>query len=91
MPLNFRLVLVTHRPEILLNMMTGRCFSGNRISTLTPSHGFSRGLPAPMSCELVPESILLIQELDISDADILAVAEKIADWQAPTEGLWAED
>jgi len=37
---------------------------------------------------LVSESPLPRLELDISDNDIPRLLEKIADWRAPTGGLW---
>ncbi len=40
--------------------------------------------------KLISESILPTFELDISDNDIPAAAEKIADWLEETGGLWAK-
>ena len=39
---------------------------------------------------LVAESTLPTLELDISDNDISAAAEKIADWMEQTSGLYLE-
>lgn len=39
---------------------------------------------------LVSESILPTLELDISDSDVAAAADQIADWLTETGGLWAK-
>ncbi|MBC8505043.1 MAG: hypothetical protein ISR58_01080 [Anaerolineales bacterium] len=40
--------------------------------------------------KLVAESVLPTLVLDISDDDIPAAADKIADWMEETGGLWAK-
>jgi hypothetical protein len=40
--------------------------------------------------DLVAESILPTLELDVSDSDVVAAADRIADWMAGTGGLWAK-
>lgn len=39
---------------------------------------------------LVAESMLPTLELDVSDDDVSAAADRVADWMAATGGLWAE-
>lgn len=88
-PLNFRLVFLNRTPESFAAARERRLHvSGN------PRQYDDLGLfvrEQDVMRRLVSESILPTLELDISDNDIPAAVEKIADWMEHTGGLWMEN
>ncbi len=88
LPLGFHLVFVTRSPE---------SFEAARVERLKVS-----GNPAQYDDlnifieeqdiwrQLVSESILPTMEIDISDDDVAAAADKVADWLDETGGLYAQ-
>ena len=89
LPLNFRLVLLTRSPESFEAARAERLkVSGN------PSQYDNLQLfiqEQELIRKLARESILPILELDVSDNDIQAATEKIADWMESTGGLYMND
>ena len=86
LPLGFRLVLVTRSPDSFEKAREKRLLvSGN------PSQ-YDDLLPFIKEQELMrrlaAESHLPLLELDISDDDVPAAAERIADWLEATGGLY---
>jgi thymidylate kinase len=86
LPLNFRLVLLTRSPESFAAARAERLkVSGN------PSQYDNLQLfieEQELIRRLARESILPRLELDVSDNDIQAATEKIADWMESTGGLY---
>ena len=85
LPLNFRLVLLTRSPE---------SFEAARAERLKVSGNPSQYNDLDLFIEeqkiirrLADESILPKLEIDISDNDISAAVERIADWMESTGGL----
>ncbi len=86
--LGFHLVFVTRTPESFINARIERLkVSGNpsQYDDLTLFVQEQEQLQ-----KLVGESILPTLELDISDDDIPAAADRIANWLEETGGLWAK-
>jgi hypothetical protein len=85
-PLGFRLVLCTRRPETFEAARDERLkVSGNPgqygdLSAYLEEQELMRGL--------VAESRIPSLEVDVSDGDLGAVTVRIADWLAATGGLW---
>ncbi|MEJ5223767.1 MAG: hypothetical protein WHV44_04870 [Anaerolineales bacterium] len=89
LPLNFRLVFLTRTPESFAAARERRLqVSGNprQYDDLTL---FIR--EQEVMRRLVDESILPTLEVDISDNDIPAAVERIADWMEQTGGLYMDD
>lgn len=89
LPLNFRLVFLTRTPESFAAARERRLqVSGNprQYDDLTL---FIR--EQEVMRRLVSESILPMLEVDISDNDIPAAVERIADWMEQTGGLYMDD
>jgi len=86
--LGFHLVFVTRTPESFVSARIERLkVSGN------PSQYDDLTLfvqEQELLQKLVAESILPTLEIDISDDDISAAADRIADWLEETGGLWAK-
>lgn len=88
LPLNFRLVFLNRTPQSFAAARERRLqVSGNprQYDDLTL---FVR--EQEVMRRLVSESILPTLEVDISDNDIPAAVEKVADWMEQTGGLWME-
>ncbi len=89
LPLNFRLVFLNRTPESFAAARERRLqVSGN------PRQYDDLGLftrEQDVMRRLVDESTLPKLTLDISENDIPAAVEKIADWMEQTGGLWMED
>ena len=86
LPLNFRLVLLTRSPE---------SFAAARVERLKVSGNPSQYDDLNLFIEeqkiirrLAEESILPTLEIDISDSNIDAAVEQIADWMESTGGLY---
>jgi hypothetical protein len=89
LPLGFRLVFCTRSPESFVEARAQRLkVSGN------PAQYDNLDLfVEEQAClvELVSQSILPVLTLDISDNDVPAAVEKIADWLEQTGGLYMAD
>lgn len=88
LPLNFRLVFLNRTPQSFAAARERRLqVSGNprQYDDLTL---FVR--EQEVMRRLVSESILPTLEVDISDNNIPAAVEKVADWMEQTGGLWME-
>jgi hypothetical protein len=88
LPLGFHLVFITRSPE---------SFEGARAERLKVSGNPSQYDDLNIFIQeqdlwrrLVSESTLPTLEIDISDDDVPAAADKIADWLEGTGGLWAK-
>ncbi len=89
LPLNFRLIFLTRTPQSFAAARERRLqVSGNprQYDDLTL---FIR--EQEVMRRLAAESILPVYEVDISDNDIPAAVEKIANWMEQTGGLWMAD
>ena len=88
-PLNFRLVYCTRSPESFAAAREKRLqVSGN------PGQYDDLGLfvrEQKVLDRLVAQSTLPVLKLDVSDNDIAAAANRVADWLEATGGLWMED
>jgi len=86
LPLNFRLILLTRSPESFESARAERLkVSGN------PSQYDDLNLfieEQKLIHKLAGESILPMLVLDVSDNDIPAATEKVADWMESTGGLY---
>ena len=87
-PLNFRLVYCTRSPESFAAAREKRLkVSGN------PGQYDDLGLfvrEQMLLDRLVAESTLPVLKLDVSDNDVAAAADRVADWLEATGGLWME-
>jgi len=86
--LGFHLVFVTRTPESFIEARIQRLKVSGNPSQYDDLTIF--GQEQDMLHKLVGESILPTLELDISDDDIPAAADRIADWLEDTGGLWAK-
>ena len=88
-PLNFRLVYCTRSADSFAAARAKRLqVSGN------PGQYDDLGLfvrEQELLDRLVAESTLPVLRLDVSDNDIAAAANRVADWLAATGGLWMEE
>jgi hypothetical protein len=86
-PLGFHLVFCTRKPESFVAARAARLeVSGNPaqyddLDLFVEEQEHMR--------HLVGESMLPILELDVSDSNVAAAADRIADWLEETGGLWA--
>ncbi|MFZ6029976.1 MAG: hypothetical protein ACOYYS_19860 [Chloroflexota bacterium] len=88
-PLNFRLVFMTRSPESFTEARARRLEVSGNPRQYDDLQVFLE--EQQLLERLVGESILPTLALDISDNDIAAAVEKIADWMAQTGGLYLED
>ncbi len=89
LPLNFRLVFCTRSPESFEAAREERLkVSGNpsQYNDLTP---FIR--QQELMCELVTRSLLPCLTLDVSDNNVPAAVERVADWLDKSGGLYMPD
>ena len=87
--MNFRIVFCTHSPESFEAAREERLkISGNpsQYDELRPFIGQQE-----MMRELIAKSMLLSLTLDISDNNINAAVERVADWMEQTGGLYMLD
>lgn len=85
-PLGFHLVFCTRTPESFAAARAERLkVSGNpaQYDDLTVFTDEQERMRA-----LVADSLLPTLELDVSDDDVAAAADRVADWMASTGGLW---
>ena len=88
LPLNFRLVFLGRSPESFDAARRERLKVSGKPDQYDDLSVFVR--EQELMRRLVSESALPRLELDISDNDIPAAVEKIADWMEATGGLWME-
>jgi hypothetical protein len=88
LPLNFRLVFLGRSPESFEAARRERLKVSGKPDQYDDLSAFVR--EQELMRRLVSESVLPRLELDISDNDIPAAVEKIADWMEATGGLWME-
>lgn len=86
LPLNFRLVLLTRSPESFASAREQRLKVSGNPSQYDDLDLFIR--EQDLIRRLANESILPRLELDVSDNDIPAAVEKIADWMESSDGLY---
>jgi hypothetical protein len=88
LPLNFRLVFLQRTPESFAAARTERLKVSGKPDQYNDLQIFI--LEQELMRRLVGESRLPRLDLDISDNDIPAAVEHIADWLEATGGLWME-
>jgi hypothetical protein len=88
LPLGFHLVLITRSPESFEAARTERLKVSGNPSQYDDLNIFIQ--EQDLWRRLVSESTLPTLEIDISDDDVPAAADKIADWLEGTGGLWAK-
>jgi len=89
LPLNFRLIYCTRSADSFEAAREQRLKVSGNPSQYDDLDLFVR--EQELLDRLVEESILPTLKLDISDNDIPAAVERIADWMEATGGLWIED
>jgi hypothetical protein len=89
LPLNFRLVYCTRTAESFAAARAERLKVSGNPSQYDDLEKFVR--EQQVLDELVAQSILPILRIDISDNDVPAATERIADWLESTGGLWMEE
>ena len=87
-PLNFRLVYLYRTPDSFAAARAERLMVSGKPDQYNDLQVFVR--EQELIQRLVGESILPKLELDISDNNIPAAVEKIADWMEASGGLWME-
>jgi len=85
-PLNFRLVVCTRSPESFAAARTERLKVSGKPSQYDDLQQFVA--EQELIRRLAAESCLPRLEVDVSDNDIPAAVEKIADWMEASGGLW---
>ena len=88
-PIGFRLVLCTRRPETFAAAREERLKVSGKPSQYDDLAPFIR--EQELLRRLAAESRLPVLELDISDSDIPAAADRVADWMESTGGLYLND
>ncbi len=88
LPLNFRLVYCTRSPESFESAREMRLKVSGKPSQYDDLSLFVR--EQEVLDRLVAESLLPVLKLDVSDNDIPAAVERVADWLEATGGLWME-
>ncbi len=84
-PLGFRLVLCSRRPETFAAARTERLRISGKPAQYDDLGAFVR--EQDLFQRLAAESILPRLELDVSDGEVPAAADRIADWLERTDGL----
>jgi len=87
LPLRFHLVLCTRRVETFAAARAARLLVSGNPSQYDDLEVFVR--EQELMRRLAAESRLPRLELDVSDGDVAAAADRVADWMASTGGLWA--
>ena len=88
-PLNFRLVFCTRSPDSFAAARDKRLPVSGKPDQYDDLSRFVR--EQELLQRLVAESTLPAHTLDVSDNDIPAAADRIADWLHATGGLWMDD
>jgi len=88
-PLNFRLIYCTRTPESFAAARALRLKVSGKPGQSDDLSLFVR--EQELLDRLVAESRLPVLRLDLSDNDVPAAAERVADWLEATGGLWMED
>ncbi len=89
LPLNFRLVYCTRSPDSFAAARARRLDISGNPSQYDDLSLFVR--EQDVLDRLVADSLLPVLKLDVSDNDISAAAERVADWLDATGGLWMDD
>ena len=87
-PLNFRLVYCTRSPDSFAAARAKRLKVSGNPGQYNDLDLFVR--EQQVLDRLVAQSILPVLKLDVSDNDIAAAANRVADWMEATGGLWME-
>ena len=87
-PLNFRLVYCTRSPDSFAAAREKRLKVSGKPDQYDDLSLFVR--EQEILDRLVAQSILPVLKLDVSDNDIPAAVERVADWMETTGGLWME-
>ena len=88
-PLNFRLVYCVRSPGSFAAAREKRLLVSGKPDQYDDLSRFVR--EQEVLDRLVAESILPVFRLDVSDNDVPAAADRVADWLEATGGLWMED
>ncbi len=88
LPLNFRLVFLNRTPESFAAARQERLKVSGKPDQYEDLSVFVR--EQELMRRLVGESLLPRLEVDISDNDVPAAVEKIADWMEASGGLWMD-
>ena len=88
-PLNFRLVYCTRSPGSFAAAREKRLKVSGKPDQYDDLSRFVH--EQELLDRLVAESILPVFRLDVSDNDVAAAADRVADWLEATGGLWMED
>lgn len=89
LPLGFRLVLCTRRADSFSVARERRLLVSGNPAQYDDLDVFVR--EQELLRRLVAESILPTLEVDVSDDDVAAATDRIADWLEATGGLWASE
>jgi hypothetical protein len=84
-PLGFRIVLCLRRPETFATARTARLPVSGRPDQYADLDVFVR--EQALLRDLAAASVLPVLELDVSDDDVPAAADRVADWLTATGGL----
>lgn len=87
LPLGFHIVLCVRRPETFATARAERLKVSGKPDQYDDLEPFIR--EQELLRELAAQSKLPVLELDVSDDDIAAACDRVADWMAMTGGLWA--
>ena len=88
LPLNFRIVYCTRTPDSFAAARAKRLEVSGKPSQYDDLNLFVR--EQELMDRLIGESLLPVLRLDVSDNDIAAAANRVADWMETTHGLWME-
>ncbi len=88
-PLNFRLVYCVRSPDSFAAAREKRLKVSGKPDQYDDLSRFVH--EQELLDRLVAESILPVFRLDVSDNDVAAAADRVADWLEATGGLWMED
>ena len=88
LPLNFRLVYCTRSPDSFAAARAKRLLVSGKPEQYDDLDLFVR--EQEVLDRLVAQSILPVLKLDVSNNDIPAAVERVADWMEATGGLWME-
>ena len=87
LPLGFHIVLCVRRRETFEAARAERLKVSGKPDQYDDLEPFIR--EQELLRELAAESKLPVLELDVSDDDIAAACDRVADWMTETGGLWA--
>jgi len=87
LPLGFHIVLCTRREETFERARADRLTVSGKPEQYDDLSMFLR--EQDLLRQLAAASRLPVREIDVSDDDVTAAADRVADWMTETGGLWA--